>query len=149
MPAQIEGCPVSKESIGFHLFRFIIKTIHYCHLLWFKAGPEEQKSVFRIHTQSAHSDIWSKCYNGPQQTPSKYYGWRRRHMRKDFRISGFIVQWRLFIQYHFSLSDEAQKVFLISIVLAKNGSAKSTENPIDDLHEWDDAEAKTKTKEAA
>ena len=53
------------------------------------------------------------------------------------------------IQYHFSLSDEAQKVFLISIVLAKNGSAKSTENPIDDLHEWDDAEAKTKTKEAA
>ena len=65
------------------------------------------------------------------------------------KISGFIVQWRLFIQYHFSLSDEAQKVFLISIVLAKNGSAKSTENPIDDIHEWDDAEAKTKTKEAA
>ena len=51
------------------------------------------------------------------------------------KISGFIVQWRLFIQYHFSLSDEAQKVFLISIVLAKNGSAKSSENPIDDLHE--------------
>ena len=43
----------------------------------------------------------------------------------------------------FFISDEAQKVFLISIVLAKNGSAKSSENPIDD------AEAKTKTKEAA
>lgn len=42
-----------------------------------------------------------------------------------------------------------KKVFLISIVLAKNGSAKSSENPIDDFHEWDDAEAKTKTKEAA
>ena len=42
-----------------------------------------------------------------------------------------------------------KKVFLISIVLANNGYAKSSENPIDDLHEWDDAEAKTETKEAA
>ena len=28
-----------------------------------------------------------------------------------------------------------KKVFLISIVLAKNGSAKSSENPIDDFEE--------------
>ena len=49
----------------------------------------------------------------------------------------------------FLFQMKLKKVFLISIVLTKNGSAKSSENPIDDFHEWDDAEAKTKTKEAA
>ena len=148
MPAQIEGCPVSKESIDFHLFRFVIKTIHYFHLLWFKAGPEEQKIVFCIHTQSAHSDIWSKCYNGPQQTPRKYHGWRRRHVRKD-GFQDLLCNGDSLFNTIFPFQMKLKKVFLISIVLAKNSSAKSSENPIDDLHKWDDAEAKTKAKEAA
>ena len=85
MPAQFEGCPVSKESIDSHLFRFIIKAIPFFHLLWLKGdGAKVRKCVFCINTQSAHNSWYLiKCYNRLQQTAGKYYGWRRRYVWKD------------------------------------------------------------------